>query len=61
MNPGGPVLAGDGSSAPEHAANDADGSHESSACQMGHAPASRSAFSLAVALGALLALKRRRR
>lgn len=60
-NPGGPVLAGNDPGSAEDDASDADGSRESSACQMGHAPASRSTFSLGVALGALLALKRRRR
>jgi hypothetical protein len=43
--------------------NAADGdaeSHESSACAMGHAPASSGALSLLVMLGALFSLKRRR-
>jgi hypothetical protein len=35
--------------------------HESSACQLGHAPASRGAFSLLLVLGALFGLQRRRR
>jgi len=47
-NKGTPESSGDG------------GAHESSACQMGHAPASTGAFSLMAMLGALLGLKRRR-
>jgi hypothetical protein len=35
-------------------------SHESAACQMGHAPASSGALSLLALLGALFGLKRRR-
>jgi MYXO-CTERM domain-containing protein len=47
---------------PESAApKDADSSRESSACQMGRAPASHSAFSLLVVLGALVGLRRKRR
>lgn len=45
---------------PENAADGA-GSNESSACQMGHAPASQSALSVLAMLGALVGLKRRRR
>lgn len=49
---GGPV--------PEAANNDDASSHESSACQMGHAPASSGVLSLLTLLGALFGLKRRR-
>ena len=38
-----------------------DGAHESSACQVGHTPASRSTFALLAVLGALVGLTRRRR
>ncbi|HEY6080443.1 MAG TPA: hypothetical protein VIW29_16630 [Polyangiaceae bacterium] len=74
---GGGVLAQDGSvgtptapgagpvPVPEKGENsgngDNDGSHESTACQMGHAPASTGALSLLTVLGALVGLKRRRR
>ncbi len=60
-SPTSPVSGHDPGTAESANDADSDGSRESSACQMGRAPASRSAFSLAVALGALLALKRRRR
>jgi hypothetical protein len=47
---------------PQPEANNADASsNESSACQMGHAPASTGALSLLTLLGALFGLKRRRR
>jgi hypothetical protein len=53
-------TAGSGTPAPEKA-NAADGSsHESAACQMGHAPASSGVLSLLTLLGALFGLKRRR-
>lgn len=60
---GTPTSGGDdeGTANPEAAgkASDADSS-ESAACQMGHAPASRSAFGIAALLGALFGLSRRR-
>lgn len=53
--------SGDGTANPEAAGNDADAeSNDSSACQMGHAPASRSAFGIVALLGALFGLSRRR-
>ncbi len=48
------------SGTPESAATDDASSHESAACQMGHAPASTGALSLLAMLGALFGLKRRR-
>jgi hypothetical protein len=53
-----------GTSNPENdnSKGDADGadSHESAACQMGHAPASSGALGIVAVLGALLGLRRRR-
>lgn len=56
-------TAGTGSKNPAtpEAANGDGEAHESSACQLGHTPASRGAFSLLVVLGALFGLQRRRR
>jgi hypothetical protein len=45
---------------PQPQASGDSNSSESSACQMGHSPASKGAFSLLVVLGALFGLKRRR-
>lgn len=55
-------TAGSGSTGGSGAPESADGgaAHESSACQMGHAPASTGALSLLAMLGALFGLKRRR-
>jgi hypothetical protein len=56
-------TAGGDPSTPAPQANNADDgtSHDSAACQMGHAPASSGIVSLLAMLGALLGLKRRRR
>jgi hypothetical protein len=52
---------GSGTQNPEAAGNASDAdSSESAACQMGHAPASRSAFGIVALLGALFGLSRRR-
>lgn len=53
-------TAGTTSATPEATNGDAE-EHESSACELGHAPASRGSFSLLVVLGALFGLQRRRR
>jgi MYXO-CTERM domain-containing protein len=47
-------------SAPEANATDDGQAHESAACSLGHAPASRGAFALLAMAAALLGLKRRR-
>jgi hypothetical protein len=66
---GGPTTGGPGTANPEvtptptpNGNNGTSGeeSHESAACQMGHAPASSGVLSLLAVLGALLGLKRRR-
>jgi hypothetical protein len=52
---------GSGTQNPEAAGSNSDAdSNDSAACQMGHAPASRSAFGILAVLGALFGFKRRR-
>jgi hypothetical protein len=59
-NPKGGTGTGNNTGSPEGAGESGADEHESSACQMGHAPASTGALSLLAVLGAALGLKRRR-
>lgn len=54
----GPTSGNQNGGNPEAASDD---THESTACQMGHAPASSGALSVLAVLGALMGLQRRRR